>query len=346
MDHIAILEKLCRVCGRSVVTKSVTTKYNCEDHLDALHTVFGVAARLDNPLSHPKYFCHACKTVMYKATTRKQPLQHLTIPFVGWCVHVDSSCGVCEHYSSIWHRGRPKKTSRTPGRPPMATSSRYCIEHIHGIAPPPLTPHNEEVKICSIHQSAPITELYCSLCRNILCSPVELVKCGKIVCADCLSSKLQQTLECPCCHTDHLHLHDFSTEIRKAPPLVVSMLGSVCVVCEKCTSHIQLKEYREHSGTGNSCKPVDHEVQGYSKVNDLLQQPITAPLTPIEQKIQTSLARRSLSTSSSEAILQMKTGGKVYEKLNQNIIKYIPTYIATDICSSEAGASTHWRGIP
>lgn len=77
MDHSAVLVKLCRVCGKSVVSKSTKTSYKCEDHLDDLYTVFGVEARLDNPLVHPQHFCHACKTVMYKARTHTQPFQLL-----------------------------------------------------------------------------------------------------------------------------------------------------------------------------------------------------------------------------------------------------------------------------
>lgn len=92
----------------------------------------------------------------------------------------------------------------------------------------------------------------------------------------------------------------------------MTMLESVCVVCEKCTRHIQLKVYREHREPGGNCKPADYEVQECFSITDLLQQPVTAPLTPIEQRVQTSLVRRS--TCSEEKIIQMKTGGKVWFK--------------------------------
>lgn len=206
-----ITESLCRVCGRSVVSRSVKTKYRYEDYQDDLHTVFGVETHLDNPHIHPQYFCHACKTIVVK--TPSQPFQHLTIPYTGWCDHMDDSCDVCTHQNTIKRGGRPKKTKRTPGRPPNI-STKYCTEHIRGIATPPLTHHGDEVNICSIHQAALTSELQCSLCNNILCSPVELVTCGSVVCAECLCNKIreQSSLECPCCHGSHLE--DFTNTIR------------------------------------------------------------------------------------------------------------------------------------
>jgi len=304
MDHSVVLEKLCRVCGRSVVSKSVKTKYQCKIYLDGLKMVFGVDARQDNPLIHPQHFCHACKTVLHKATTR--PFQHLTTPFEGWCHHVEGGCTVCTHYQAIYRGGRPKTKKRTPGRPPNI-SHQHCITHVRTIAPPPLQlTSNEGMEVCSIHQLVPLAQLECSLCHSIPCCPVELVTCGNVVCTNCLCTILQQqeSLECPCCHIDHLR--DFAT-IRSAPPIVLSMLESVCVVCHKCTRHMKVRDFIQHTKT--SCEHEQQVVQEHSSVQDLLQQPLTAPLTAIEQKLQTSLARRSM--NSSDNVLQMKTGGKV-----------------------------------
>ena len=185
MDHSVVLEKLCRVCGRSVVSKSVKTKYQCKIYLDGLKMVFGVDARQDNPLIHPQHFCHACKTVLHKATTR--PFQHLTTPFEGWCHHVEGGCTVCTHYQAIYRGGRPKTKKRTPGRPPNI-SHQHCINHVRTIAPPPLQlTSNEGMEVCSIHQLVPLAQLECSLCHSISCCPVELVTCGNVVCMHQLS---------------------------------------------------------------------------------------------------------------------------------------------------------------
>ena len=69
-----------------------------------------------------------------------------------------------------------------------------------------------------------LSKLNCSLCQNILTVQLSWSPVG----AECLITRLlQDSAECPCCHTDHLQ--DSTTAIRRASPLVVTMLGSVCV---------------------------------------------------------------------------------------------------------------------
>lgn len=127
------------------------------------------------------------------------------------------------------------------------------------------------------------------------------------MCAECLCSKVKQqnNLLCPCCNTDHLQ--DFST-IQQAPPLVVNVIGGLCVVCQNCQAHLQLRSYKEH--LAKSCSPSTPQVSTQTSVEDLLHKPLTAPLTTLEQKLQTNFARRTLS-SSPRGVLQIKTGGKV-----------------------------------
>ena len=54
MTHCAALEKLCRVCGRSLVTKAVKAKYPCSDYDDSLKMVFGIDTTKDSPLHPPR----------------------------------------------------------------------------------------------------------------------------------------------------------------------------------------------------------------------------------------------------------------------------------------------------
>lgn len=299
MDHSVVLEKLCRVCGKSIVTKSGKSKHPCRDYLDELHRVFGVSAHSDDPTTHPMYFCHSCKLVLHKST---KMYQHRTVIFEGWCGHEEDSCTVCEHYNKIQRGGRPRKVTSTLGRP-ADISPRYCVDHIHNISPPALIPANETVTACTRHCTS-VANFKCPICCETLRQPIELVTCGYIVCAECLCGWLQcqDSLACPCCYSDHLR--DYST-IKAAPSLVISSIGSLCVICHKCNQHVQLNLYSDHS-----CKPLGMQVSPQTSVDDVLQQPTTAPLTAIEVKLQTSLARRSLG-SSTENVLQLKTGGKV-----------------------------------
>ena len=244
MDHSGILERLCRVCGRLLVTKSVKSKYLCKDFCDQLHTVFEIEAKSDHPCIHPTHFCHACKVVVQKYT--KHSYQHRTSIFKEWCTHQEGSCCVCQHYSTFHTGGRPKKVKRTPGRPSMI-SIKCCIDRVREIAPPPLKQLEDQSHICRAHLHLPLAELSCPICKDVLNQPIQLVTCRSIVCAECMCDWLQHQdqLTCPCCYTDHLK--DFNT-LQQAPSLVVSSIGSLCVVCGQCHNHMKLTTYGDHYG--------------------------------------------------------------------------------------------------
>ena len=290
MDHATILERLCRVCGRMLRTKTMKTVYCCNDFVDDLRTVFKLAGS-DDKLIHPQHFCHACKVVVDKS---KASYHHRTTVFEGWSTHTDNNCTVCQHYQALQRGGRPKKIKRTPGRP------RYCLDRVQEIASPPLVSPEQPINVCDVHLHLPISELNCPICCDILRQPKELVTCGSVVCAQCMCRWLKErdSLECPCCYSDHLK--DFTT-IRQAPSLVENVLRSLCVVCEKCSNHILLGTYQVHHHKPQAVSPN-------TSIEDVLEQPLSAPLTPIKQKLQTSLARRSMS---GDKVLQLKTGGKV-----------------------------------
>lgn len=301
------------------------------EYLNEIERVFGLSAREDDPYKHPTHFCHSCKRIILKAGLN---YQHRTITFDGWCQHDDTSCTVCQHYSTIQRGGRPPKSgSRTSGRPP-SISPRYCIQHIRGVAPPSLIPPAEKIPVCKIHLGISVSEFNCPLCLHFLRNPVQLVTCETVVCADCLCSWLhhRNTLECPCCNGDHLQ--DFST-ITSAPSI-----ESLCTVCETCHKHTQLKDYQHHI-----CTPsLPSSVLPQSSICDILHQPLTAPLTPLEQKLQTNLTKRALTSSSEDGILHLKTGGKVNQDRKVHTHNTFPYLLAANLYSSEAGTSTHWKG--
>ena len=71
---------------------------------------------------------------------------------------------------------------------------------------------------------------------------------------------------------------------------------------------MQLDAHTDHAK--GDCTTHTRQVSSDSSVEDVLRRPLTSPLIPVEQKLQTSLARRSMS-GSPEDVLQMKTGGRV-----------------------------------
>ena len=305
MEHSRALENLCRVCGRAVMPKSAKVKHLCSKYTGQLKKVFGVDVESDNPCVHPLHFCHPCQLVLHKAFIRKE-YRHETTPFGDWCEHTDGSCYVCDHYTKLQRGGRTCKRVRT-GRPP-AVSARYCSAHVKEIAPkpsqyPPVTTCNSDD-----HQILYPSKLQCPICCDFLCAPIELVTCGSIVCAECCCTWLKHCngLTCPCCYSSHIS--DYNT-IRTAYPLILSMLGSLCVLCDECHCHIRLEKLNEH--VASSCSKLTCLPSSTVSIEQVLKKPTTAPLTPLEQKLQTSLVKRSLSTSPDEHVLQLKTKGQV-----------------------------------
>ena len=173
------------------------------------------------------------------------------------------------------------------------------------------------------------------------------MSCQSVVCAECLCSWIQHSsdLACPCCY-DH-HLREYSTGIRSASTLILHLLGSLCVICGRYQSHVQLDAHTDHAKGG--CTTHTHRVSSDSSVEDVLRRPLTSPLTPVEQKLQTSLARRSMS-GSPEDVLQMKTGGRVCtESFNMDTCldnNNVHTIIANDLCTGESGTSAIRKGGP
>ena len=177
------MQGLWEVC---IVTKAVKAKYPCPEHEESFQVVFGINTSQDRPDVHPKYFCHACKNVLYRAKT--DGYQHKTEIFMGWNEHNNDSCNVCQHHDTLRKGGRPRKGQRTPGHPP-SKSPRYCIQHILKIAPSTFVlEHYTTPRICDEHQVVELEELQCPICCDILRSPVELTDCRSVVCAECCCS--------------------------------------------------------------------------------------------------------------------------------------------------------------
>ena len=69
MNHRETLERLCRVCGRQVVTEATKVKHLCADYVDKLVKVFQISTLSDDPDVHPRFFCHSCQLVLLKASS-------------------------------------------------------------------------------------------------------------------------------------------------------------------------------------------------------------------------------------------------------------------------------------
>lgn len=55
MEHSTVLENLCRVCGKVVLTKSNKIKHPCSQYTEEFQGVFGISTDEDKPEVHPAY---------------------------------------------------------------------------------------------------------------------------------------------------------------------------------------------------------------------------------------------------------------------------------------------------
>ena len=261
-----------KVCGKSVIPKSAKVKHLCSDYKHQLTSVFGIDVDSDDPSVHPRHFCHPCRLVVHKYTTATMEYRHKTVPFGDWCKHDDNSCRVCDHYSTLQKCGRLCKRVCS-GRPP-GVCSRYCLEYVNKLVPDPFHP---PFTVCHLndHQVLDVSKLQCPICCDLLCAPVELVTCGSVVCARCCCVWLKHSnkLTCPCCYS--CHISDFNT-IRPASPLILSMLGSLCVVCDECHGHVRLEKLNEH--VASSCSIHTRLPSATVCIEQVLKRQTTAPL--------------------------------------------------------------------
>ena len=93
--HQNQLTKHCRVCGGRLFNSKwryKATVYQVDAFHDQFQMAFGIAAREDSPLVHPKSFCKSCKVAMGRlvdSKTKGVPYRS-TLQLYKWEVHKES----------------------------------------------------------------------------------------------------------------------------------------------------------------------------------------------------------------------------------------------------------------
>ncbi len=218
--HKAALERLCRVCGKSLLASKGkrATKYLCSENASELSDTFDLDISSDNPYIHPQCYCHSCRNIIYfnkRAKANKTEYKPTSLQIHEWVDH-NELCSVC---TATLKTGRPKKPVRA-GRPPNI-SPQAIIKHIKAIAANSLIPDMDSANIINVPD-----ELKCCLCSSLLDKPIELTTCQKYACAECccLSIQKDDSLSCPCCGTDHVA--DFDT-VRPPPEAILAFIRSL-----------------------------------------------------------------------------------------------------------------------
>ena len=270
-QHQTALKTLCRVCGQLLCKGKSTSRtgYLCKDSSTSLQTIFSIDIREDILSVHPDRYCHSCRNIIY-FTRQAAKEDKEYIPNMPKPVHWEAHT---EPNCGVCNMPKPKR-----GRPRKSTNSgipkcipqHMAIKHVKDIAP-----------ISRGDSTLPTTidvNLTCPICMEVVDQPIELTTCSTLVCAKCLCDWLRNSFSCPCCYSPHMT--DFST-IRPA------------TVVQRVLTALQ-----------HSSSPPQQE-----SVQEILDRPVSSPLTPLEEQLQTALVRRSLKGSGST--VRVKTGGQV-----------------------------------
>lgn len=159
----------------TVLAKSVKVKHLCRQSLEYPSIMMARLYILNT--------CHPCQLVVHKTFTPGKEYKHRTTRVLVASADMLRAAAMCEHYNKLQKGGRPRKLAPF-GCPPSA-SPRYCGQHVKEIAPQALVDSETTITICQTHQVIDPSQLHCLICCNVLCSPIELVTCGTLVCAQC-----------------------------------------------------------------------------------------------------------------------------------------------------------------
>ena len=193
--------------------------------------------------------------------------------------------------------GRPQKQAYAPGRP-KNSSPQSAIRHVKAIAPPAI----DQRDLISVHNDI----FDCPICQEVVERPVELTECGSVVCAECLCEWLrvprEQWSACPCCYS--LHLAQLET-IKPASDIILRAIGGMEVSCALCSERGLMKNHKAH--LDSNCRNGDF-TPAPMDASQLLSRPRDQPLSRLEERLQSSLIKRSMGSSNT---LHVKTGGQV-----------------------------------
>ncbi len=268
----------------------------------------------DAPDIHPTRYCNTCYSTLLRMRMARQDgkvyrTSMAVDPHV-WSAHQEVGCTTCV-MGGRKTGGRPKKKKRITG------CSSYLTEHLHHVASArcrSLAPLTRDrflpVSLGGVSSGLCINDLVCKICNTVLDEVLEL-PCKHLVCLSCTLTLLEEDLQsipCPNCEKQH----EISFSSFSAPsPLTVKLLSQLVVRCEKegCSKAVYLGDLRAH--LASNCKQI-HDIRPAVTIEQILEQPTSAPPTQLEMEAAGHVVRRKiLSQSHSQAPFSLPTGGCV-----------------------------------
>ena len=194
---------------------------------------------------------------------------------------------ICDHFSSLKRKGRPKKNYHH--------SKMLMHKTISNCTPTSCTnPTYIKEYIFDMNAPLPRKDIECPICCDVLHQPVQL-DCGALVCSNCCHQWVESSTEpsCPCCYNGH----PFNpNSIRQAPDMVISVLNNLVITCNKCNGNLQAGQHGRHLDSGCSECVIPSTSQR-------------------EERIASGFIRRMLSESPDSSTIKIPppTSGKVYQ---------------------------------
>ncbi len=155
-------------------------------------------------------------------------------------------------------------------------------------------------------------DLECPICYDIVNRPVEM-PCGKLACTDCVVEwvLVASGIPCPCCFDDT----PLDQSCFHPPPTVIlKLLSSLVVICEKCGERVRAATHRDH--LGSECRlhtlvqPRASQSPPLITLDAVISQLLDAPPLETEMKAASNIIRRTL-LHSQEHHFCVAMGGKV-----------------------------------
>ena len=184
------------------------------------------------------------------------------------------------HVHSWMHLKEPRKPGRQPGVTPSA-----LLHHINTIAPQKIMGGKNDPALAPTQVISVIDLLKFPMCKGMLSQPLKL-HCDVVVCAKCVVDAIttSASTRCPCCE-DAVNL--LPSSVQPASDIIQRLQCDVIILCETCNRDVRAGDYDSHECQKSGV---------------------------LEEQMACKVIRRILSESTSDNILQIKTGGTVRYK--------------------------------
>ena len=303
--HTQELKKHCRTCGKRLGRGA--RQQNKHDITDLITACYKTDLNEDSDAIHPPQVCYLCVSVMRKVKKAQGTAFIRTeTSLFQWTPHTASTCSMCEHFQATARGGRPKK-QQPLGRQSGEPSSR-TLEALDDAAGPTLVSGISPSRLAlSCFQEEHIV---CILCQAIVDSPVQL-SCTHLACSSCIRQHILNNGQiCPGC----ANVLD-SDHFTRCTPLVLTVIAHLRIHCKfECNFPVHLKNLLEHEST---CSQLSHRQLPRGSLSDvtvgeLMNVPLTEPLSTDEEAVCSRLVRRS----AQDGTLVITTGGQVHWRAN------------------------------